>query len=91
MEDAAGAPIRKGAQFQVGISGPSGFRAMQADQNGRFDFDRIVPGEYRICAWSAPDAQAIYDEKTWEAAGGAVRKFSVDAGSEVEIELTAVP
>ncbi|MEX2299462.1 MAG: carboxypeptidase regulatory-like domain-containing protein [Bryobacterales bacterium] len=91
VADGATAPIRKGAQFQVGISGPSGFRAMQADQNGRFDFDRVVPGEYRICAWSAPDAQAVYDEKTWESAGGAVRKFSVEAGSEVEIDLTAVP
>ena len=88
--DAAGGRIQ-GAQFQVGISGPGGFRAMQADQNGRFDFDRIVPGEYRICAWSAPDALAIYDEKAWAAAGGAVRKFSVDAGSEVEIDLTAAP
>jgi hypothetical protein len=91
VADGTAAAARKGAQFQVGISGPSGFRAMQADQNGRFDFDRVVPGEYRICAWSDPDAQGVYDEKTWEAAGGAVRKFSVEAGSEVEIDLTAVP
>jgi hypothetical protein len=84
-------PIRKGAQFQVGLSGPSGFRVVQADQNGRFDFDRVVPGEYRICAWSDPDTQPIFDDKTWAAAGEAVRKFSVDVGSEVEIDLTAVP
>jgi hypothetical protein len=64
---------------------------MQADQNGRFDFDRVVPGEYRICAWSDPDTQPIFDDKTWAAAGGAVRKFSVETGSEVEIDLTAVP
>jgi hypothetical protein len=83
--------IRKGAQFQVGLSGPSGFRTAQADQNGRFELDRIVPGEYRICAWSDSDAQAIYDEKTWAKAGAAVRKFEVEAGSEVEIDLTAVP
>jgi hypothetical protein len=93
---AAGEPgtagsVRKGAQFQVGLSGPSGFRVMQADQNGRFDFDRVVAGEYRICAWSNPDTQPIYDDKTWAAAGDAVRKFSVEVGSEVEIDLTAVP
>lgn len=86
-----GGTIRKGSQFQVGLSGPSGYRAVQADQNGRFNFDRVVPGDYRICAWEASDAQAIYDDKTWTAAGDAVRKFSVDPGSEVEIDLTAVP
>ena len=90
-ETATGDALRKGAQFQVGLSGPGGFRAAQADQHGRFNFDRVVPGEYKICAWSDPDAQAIYDEKTWAAAGDAVRKFEVDAGSEVEIDLTAVP
>jgi hypothetical protein len=90
-EPGAAGPVRKGAQFQVGLSGPSGFRVMQADQNGRFDFDRVVPGEYRICAWSDPDTQPIYDDKTWTAAGAAVRKFSVETGSEVEIDLTAVP
>jgi hypothetical protein len=91
VEPGTASAIRKGAQFQVGISGPGGFRAVQADQNGQFEFDRTVPGEYRICAWAAPDSQAIYDEKTWAAAGGAVRKFEVEAGSEVEVNLTAVP
>jgi hypothetical protein len=86
-----GAAIRKGAQFQVGLSGPGGFRVLQADQNGRFEFVKVIPGDYRICAWSDPDAQAIYDEKTWAAAGDAVRKFPVEAGSDVEIDLTAVP
>jgi hypothetical protein len=86
-----GGPIRNGSQFQVGLSGPDGFRAVQADQNGEFSFDRVVPGEYRICAWEAPDAQGIYDDQTWRAAGDAVRKFSIDPGSDVEIDLTAVP
>jgi hypothetical protein len=91
---AAGDPaegIRKGAQFQVGLSGPQGFRAVQADQNGRFHFDKIVPGDYRICAWSLPDSSPIYNEETWKKAGDAVRSFPVEAGSEVEIDLTAVP
>jgi hypothetical protein len=90
-EAAPGGAIRKGAQFQVGLAGPRGFRVVQADQNAEFVFERTVPGEYRICAWSDPDPQPIYDEKTWTAAGGAVRKFEVEAGSEVEINLTAVP
>jgi hypothetical protein len=90
-EAVPGSGRRDAAQFRVGISGPYGFNSAQADQNGRFEFAQLVPGEYRICAWSNLDLQAIYDEKTWNSAGASVRKFSIEAGSEVEIDLTAVP
>lgn len=84
--------IRKGAQFQVALSGPNRrTRLAQADQYGRFHFDDIPPGEYRICGWADLEGRAIGDDKTWEQAGGAVRKFVVEAGSDVEIDLTAVP
>jgi protocatechuate 3,4-dioxygenase beta subunit len=88
----AGGGIREGAQFQVGLWGPNRrTQVTQADQYGRFHFDGVVPGDYRICAWSDLDARSVYDDKAWENAGSAVREFPVEAGSEVEIDLTAVP
>ena len=84
--------IRKGAQFQVALAGPNELlRVTQADQFGRFEFEGVLPGEYRICGWADVPARAVHDEKTWEQAGSAVRKFTVEAGSDVELELTAAP
>jgi hypothetical protein len=89
----AGVAARKGAQFQVGLSrrDKRTIRSMQADQNGRFEFNDIPPGDYRICAWADLDQQSVYDEKVWEKAGRAAREFTVEAGAEVEIDLTALP
>lgn len=84
--------VVQGAQFQVALSGSNErIRVTQADQNGRFHFDGIVPGEYRICGWANVEPRAIYDGETWKQAGGAVRKFTVEAGSDVELDLTAAP
>jgi hypothetical protein len=91
-EPGAERAIRKGAQFQVALSGPNELlRVTQADQFGRFEFEGILPGEYRICGWADVAARAVRDEKTWQQAGDAVRKFTVEAGSDVELELTAAP
>jgi hypothetical protein len=84
--------IREGAQFQVGLWGPNRrVRLAQADQYGRFQFERVAPGDYRICAWSDLDPRLVHDEGMWEKAGNAVREFPVEAASDVEIDLTAVP
>ena len=66
-------------------------RPLQADQNGRFSFDRVVPGEYRICAWTDIDPNLIADEASWEAAGCEEKVIPVAPDSEVEIDLTATP
>ena len=81
--------VRKGAQYRVGLKGPYGVRAVQADQYGRFAFERVLPGEYQICAWANLDARQVRDDAAWEAAGAAVRTFPVEAGSDIEIDLTA--
>ncbi len=84
--------VVKGAQFQVALSGDNErIRVTQADQYGRFHFDGIIPGEYRICGWANVEPRAIYDDETWDKAGSAVRNFTVEAGSDVELDLTAAP
>jgi hypothetical protein len=84
--------VQKGAQFLVAVQGPNHqTQVRQADQFGRFHFDDIAPGKYRICGWASLESRAAYNEKAWEQAGSAVREFAVEAGSDVEIDLTAVP
>lgn len=92
VEPGAERAVVKGAQFQVALSaGDQRIRVTQADQYGRFHFDDIIPGEYRICGWADAEPRAIYNEETWEQAGTAVRRFTVEAGSDVELDLTAAP
>ncbi len=76
---------------RVALDGPKGMRPLQADQNGRFSFDRVVPGEYRICAWTDIDPNLISEEASWEAAGCEEKVIPVAPDSKVEIDLTATP
>lgn len=69
---------------------PVEFRTAQADQRGRWILPDVHPGEYRICAWPAVEVDALYAPETWQRAGAAVKRFAVDPGAEVDLELTAV-
>jgi hypothetical protein len=78
------------SHYRVGLEGPGGIVSVQTDQSGAFTFEKLIPGDYRICAWSDRTHADVGRDKLWEAAGDAVRSFPVDPGSEIEIELTAV-
>jgi hypothetical protein len=64
-------------------------RTEQTDQKGRFEIRDVRPGEYRICAWPSQDVSALDVAGTWESAGGAVKRFPVEPGAQIEMELTA--
>jgi protocatechuate 3,4-dioxygenase beta subunit len=84
--------IRKGSQFRVVLSGPNrATLTVQADQYGRFQFEDVPPGDYRICAWADLGSRSPSNDRIWEEAGNAVREFPVEAGSDIEIDLTAAP
>ena len=78
------------AHYRVGLAGADGIVSVQTDQSGSFVFERLIPGPYRICAWSDRTDAEVRREPLWEAAGDAVRSFPAEPGSEIEIELTAV-
>ena len=83
--------VRAASHYRVALAGTLGMRSVQADQHGRFLFDHVVPGDYRICAWQDAVHEAVQSETLWRQAGPAVRTFPVEANSEVEIDLTAAP
>ena len=53
-----------------------------------FAFNKVIPGEYRIAAWSGPDTD-VSDEEVWGETASAVRTITVEAGFEMEVDLTA--
>ena len=77
-----------GAHFLVGLRGGRGSYSSPADENGVFAFEKVIPGEYRIAAWSGPGID-ISDEEAWAEAASAVRTITVEAGFEMEVDLTA--
>lgn len=78
------------SHYRVGLEGAGGIVSVQTDQSGAFTFEKLIPGDYRICAWSDRTPAEVGLPRLWESAGDAARSFPVEPGSEVEIELTAV-
>ena len=76
---------------RVALDGEAGKLSALADQRGRFVFERVIPGEYRICAWSDIPVDEVEDEIRWEQAGCANKIIPVEPGSQVEIDLRAAP
>ena len=87
---AGGTEAALGTHFRVGLKSEDGTRSVLADQNGLFAFRNVIPGSYKICAWSDLGEAEVSAEKVWEQAGSAVRAFEVEPGMEIEIDLTAV-
>ncbi len=85
-----GETVQAAAQFIVGVRGPRGSFRMQADDEGRFFFEKLIPGEYRIAAWSRQDVD-IDSDAVWDQAGENVKTFTVEPGFEVDLDLTVTP
>ena len=84
------APVMAASHYRVALYGPDRIRSTAADQNGRFRFERVTPGEYRVAAWHGVTANEVREEKFWRQAGAAVRAFPVGPGAEIELDITAV-
>jgi len=78
------------SHYRVGLESAGGIVSVQTDQSGAFVFEKLIPGSYRICAWSDRTHADVGCAQLWESAGDAARSFPVEPGSEIEIELTAV-
>ena len=76
---------------RVALQGDRGDHVVQADQTGRFLFGKVIPGDYRICAWTDIAPEQVAEEAAWEAAGCAQKIIPIDPESEIEIDLRASP
>jgi hypothetical protein len=87
---AEGADRAGAAHFTVGVRGSWRRLKMQADEDGRFAFDKLAPGDYEVAAWSKPDVDVENDD-IWAEAAGSASKVQIEPGFDVEINLTASP
>jgi hypothetical protein len=76
---------------RVALQGDRGEYSVQSDQVGRFLFGKIIPGDYRICAWTDIAPERVAEEASWEQAGCQSRIIPIAPSSEVEIDLKAAP
>ena len=76
---------------RVALQGNREEHVVQADQTGRFLFGKVIPGDYRICAWADIAPDEVANEAAWEAAGCAQKIIPIDPDSEIEIDLRASP
>ena len=88
LDPSSGRPL---PHARVALDGERGRSHVQSDQAGRFLFGKVIPGEYRICAWADIAPERIADETEWEQAGCENKIIPIDPDSEVEIDLTAAP
>ena len=84
-----GGRVASASHYRVALAGADRIRSFEADQNGRFQFDKVVPGDYRICAWRDVSEKVVRDESLWKQSGCVVRAFPVEPNSEIEVDLTA--
>ncbi len=84
---ASGETRQAAAHFTVGLRGERGRHGVQSDDAGAFVFEKLVPGEYEIAAWAAPDAD-VHDDERWRRAGDDVKRLVLEPGFETEIDLT---
>jgi len=74
---------------RVALQGDNGRYSAEADQAGRFLFSRVIPGEYRICAWSSLEPERVEDKVSWEQGGCYLRMLPITPSSRTEIDLPA--
>jgi hypothetical protein len=80
------------SHYRVGLrSTHGGSVSVMADQDGRFDFGSVAPGDYAIWAWRDLRETEARDPKVWEQAGDGVRRITVEKEMHVEVELTVTP
>ena len=83
-------PVSAASHYRVALYGPDGVQSVAADQNGRFHFARVTPGDYRAAAWPNITAAEVREEKLWQEAGSSVRAFPIAPGAEIELDITVV-
>jgi hypothetical protein len=78
-------------QGRIALRGDRGTYSVQADQAGSFLFTRVIPGEYRVCAWTNLAPERVEDEMSWKQAGCQLRTISIGPSSQIQINLRAAP
>jgi hypothetical protein len=67
------------------------FRSVTSDQSGRFSVRRIVPGDYRLFAWDALEANGYFDPELLKGSESQGKAVHFDESSKLEIQASVIP
>jgi hypothetical protein len=67
------------------------FRSVTSDQSGRFSIRRIVPGDYRLFAWDALEANGYFDPELLKASESQGKAVHFDESSKLEMQVSVIP
>jgi hypothetical protein len=87
-EDTSGSPV-PAAHYDVLLDRANSPMIVQSDQFGVFAAEQVIPGEHTICAFRERPAIDWNSGRNCEPAGEFARKVTLDAGSIVEIDVSA--
>jgi hypothetical protein len=63
------------------------FKSTTSDLSGRFHFDRVPPGDYKIFAWSAVDDGAWFDPDFMTTQENGGKPVHVDSGGKLDVQF----
>jgi len=86
IDSRTGQPI---SHARVALHGNRGKYSVQADQAGHFLIGKVIPGDYRICAWTNVASDRLEDEGSWEQSGCQPALVPISPSSKTEIDIPA--
>jgi Carboxypeptidase regulatory-like domain len=63
------------------------YKTTTSDLSGRFHFDRVPPGDYKVFAWSAAEDGAWFDPEFMRSQENGGKPVHVDSGGKVEVQV----
>ena len=67
------------------------FRAVISDPSGRFRFERVPPGDYKIFAWADVDRDAWFDPEFMREFENRGMPIHITEGNQTDVSLTVIP
>lgn len=67
------------------------YRSVSTDENGRFVFPSVAPGDYRLFSWSSLEPYGYFEPEVVRLAEPKARPVTVGEGSRQSVEITVIP
>jgi len=67
------------------------FRAVTSDPSGRFELERVPPGDYKIFAWTEIDRDAWFDSEFMRECESRGTRLHISEGTQTNVSATVIP
>ncbi len=70
---------------------PDLFYQVESDQNGKFNFPDLAPGEYKVFAWESMDSNVVLSAEFRKAFEGRAASVTISPGGNSSVDLKLIP